>query len=358
MPVAKRTLEPSKDGSAKKQKAGGSIMSFFGAPKGGSSLSSVKSSPASKFNKDEWIASLTPEQTDLLKLEIETLDPEWMAALKDQLVTKEFLDLKKFLKQEINSGAKVFPPAEDVYSWSRYTPLHQVKVLVVGQDPYHGLGQAHGLCFSVRPPTPAPPSLKNIFTAVAKDYPDFQRPPNNGGLLTPWAERGVLLLNTCLTVRAHQANSHAKRGWEQFTQKVIDIVAARRTQGVVFMAWGSPAAQRVAKVDRNRHLVLQAVHPSPLSAYRGFLTCGHFKKANQWLVQRYGEDGAIDWSLVPSEPKTETEGATAESAEKTAGPAVEPVNTASTAPLTKKKSKEEFDDDELEALLASEEGLS
>ncbi len=179
----------------------------------------------------------------------------------------------------------------------RHTPLNTVKAVILGQDPYHNHNQAHGLSFSVRPPTPAPPSLKNIYKALAKDYPSFTPPPKNGGLLTPWADRGVLLLNTCLTVRAHEANSHANRGWEKFTQKVIDIVAAKRTRGVVFLAWGSPAGKRVQKVDRKRHLVLQSVHPSPLSASRGWFDCGHFKKTNEWLVGRYGEDGVVDWNL-------------------------------------------------------------
>lgn len=144
--------------------------------------------------------------------------------------------------------------------------------MILGQDPYHNFNQAHGLCFSVRPPTPAPPSLKNIYTALKNDYPTFRPPPKNGGLLTPWADNGVLLLNTCLTVRAHQANSHANKGWEKFTQKVIDIVNERRTKGVVFLAWGSPAQKRTTKVNKKRHLVLTSVHPSPLSAYKGFVS--------------------------------------------------------------------------------------
>lgn len=180
---------------------------------------------------------------------------------------------------------------------SRHTPFHSVKVVIIGQDPYHNLNQAHGLAFSVRPPTPAPPSLKNMYKALAIDFPSFVPPPNRSGLLTPWADRGVLLLNTCLTVRAHEANSHANRGWERFTQKVIDLVAARRARGVVFMAWGTPAGKRVVKVNPERHLVLKSVHPSPLSASRGFFDCGHFKKANDWLVSRYGGEGEIDWSL-------------------------------------------------------------
>ena len=148
-----------------------------------------------------------------------------------------------------------------------------MKVVILGQDPYHGVNQAHGLCFSVRPPTPAPPSLKNIYKLLKTEYPSFSPPPKNGGLLTPWADRGVLLLNTCLTVRSGEANSHANKGWEKFTQKVIDIVARKRTQGVVFLAWGKPAASRVTKVDKIRHHILRSVHPSPLSANGGFVSC-------------------------------------------------------------------------------------
>lgn len=158
---------------------------------------------------------------------------------------------------------------------SRHTPLNTVKAVILGQDPYHNINQAHGLCFSVRPPTPAPPSLKNIYIALKKQYPDFEAPPKNGGLLTPWADRGVLLLNTCLTVRAHEANSHSQKGWERFTQKVIDTVNRVRTNGVVFLAWGTPAQQRCRSVNAQRHLVLKSVHPSPLSAHKGFVSLLH-----------------------------------------------------------------------------------
>lgn len=312
--------------SAKKVRPNASIASFFTAPKPAPAASSR---PSSKFNFDKaaWVASLTDEQRGLLQLEIDTLHESWLAELKDEIVTKEFLDLKRFLNREATAGTKVFPPREDIYSWydlvifcrpvcthhlpshrSRHTPFHEVKVVVVGQDPYHNDGQAHGLAFSVRPPTVAPPSLKNIYKALAIDYPDFVPPPNRGGLLTPWADRGVLLLNTCLTVRAHSANSHVNRGWERFTQKVIDLVAARRTRGVVYIAWGTPAGKRVAKIDQKRHLVLKSVHPSPLSASRGFFDCGHFKKANEWLRVTYGTDAEIDWSLGTS---TSTTGADA-----------------------------------------------
>ncbi len=184
----------------------------------------------------------------------------------------------------------------------------------MGQDPYHNFGQAHGLAFSVKPPVAPPPSLKNMYTALKKDYPGtFQPPPpQQGGLLTPWAERGVLLLNTCLTVRVHEANSHANHGWERFTQRIIDLVAQRRTRGVVFMAWGSPAAKRVVKIDGARHLVLRSVHPSPLSAHRGFFDCGHFRAANDWLVKHYGAAGEIDWSLLPGTSTIEGGGAATE----------------------------------------------
>lgn len=312
----KATDNPTKD--SKKSKANGSITSFFAPPKTVSSGSKVagttieKFEPAVKWDKEAWVKKLTDEQKELLKLEIDTLHESWLKELRDEVCSKEFMELKKFLQREKESGKKVFPPLEDVYSWyvslvlhplilikyrSRHTPLNTVKAVILGQDPYHNVNQAHGLSFSVRPPTPAPPSLKNIYKCLSNDYPSFRPPPKNGGLLTPWADRGVLLLNTCLTVRAHEANSHSNRGWEKFTQKVIDIVAAKRTKGVVFLAWGTPAGKRVSKVDRKKHCVLQSVHPSPLSASRGWFDCGHFKKTNEWLVGRYGEGSEIDWDL-------------------------------------------------------------
>lgn len=293
--------------AAKKPKANASITSFFTQPKPKPNPSSDPSHPASSptapatepvpFDKEAWLGKLTAEQKDLLKLEIDTLHESWLGALKDEVLTDSFLNLKRFLKKEVDAGKKVFPPREDIYSWSRHTPLPSVKAVILGQDPYHNVNQAHGLCFSVRAPTPAPPSLKNIYIALKKDYPEFKAPPKNGGLLTPWADRGVLLLNTCLTVRAHEANSHANHGWEKFTQAVLNTVAKKRTRGVVFLAWGSPAQKRCAGINGQKHLVLKSVHPSPLSASRGFFECGHFKKANEWLKERYGDDGVIDWNL-------------------------------------------------------------
>ncbi|KAF2175537.1 uracil-DNA glycosylase [Zopfia rhizophila CBS 207.26] len=287
MSLKRKAAEVATD--AKKAKVNSSITSFFGAPKSAAS--------AAKFDKDAWVEKLSDEQKDLLKLEIDTLHDSWLPHLKDVLVSPQFLELKRFLKKELASGKTIYPPMKDVYSWSRHTPLDTVKAVIMGQDPYHGPNQAHGLCFSVRPPTPAPPSLRNIYTALKKDYPDFQAPPKNGGLLTPWADRGVLLINTVLTVRRSEANSHQGKGWEQLTQKVIETVAKVRSNGVVFLAWGTPAANRVKDVNKEKHLILKSVHPSPLSASRGWFDCHHFVKTNEWLVQRYGKDAGIDWNL-------------------------------------------------------------
>ncbi|KIM97830.1 hypothetical protein OIDMADRAFT_105318 [Oidiodendron maius Zn] len=292
-------------GDVKKPKGNGSITSFFGAPKtvlsttkaNGNSNGPSSSPVSSTWDKEAWVKKLSGEQKQLLALEIGTLHESWLKELKDEITSESFLELKRFLKTEAQSGKKIYPPSEDVYSWSRHTPFNTVKAVIIGQDPYHNVNQAHGLCFSVRPPTIPPPSLKNIFTCLKNDFPTFRPPPNNSGLLTPWADRGVLLLNTALTVRAHDANSHAGKGWEKFTQKVIDIVAAKRTRGVVFLAWGKPAGLRVKDVNRARHCVLQSVHPSPLSASRGFFQCGHFKKTNEWLVKTYGAGSEIDWDL-------------------------------------------------------------
>ncbi|KAK9459671.1 uracil-DNA glycosylase-like protein [Lipomyces oligophaga] len=249
------------------------------------------------FDKQKWVDSLTSEQRELLALEIHTMDDSWLAVLHAELTKAYFLKLKRFLIAEDKAGEKILPPAKDVYSWSRLTPLDKVKVVILGQDPYHNFNQAHGLAFSVLPPTPTPPSLRNIFISLKNDYPEFVPPANKLGDLTPWAERGVLLLNTCLTVRAHSANSHAGKGWEQFTEKVISVVAENRSKGVVFLAWGSPAGKRIEKIDKRKHCILRSVHPSPLSASRGFFDCQHFLKTNEWLAMKYGPEAIIDWKL-------------------------------------------------------------
>ncbi|KAG7453055.1 uracil-DNA glycosylase [Guyanagaster necrorhizus] len=206
--------------------------------------------------------------------------------------------LKHFLLQEHKSHT-IYPSMADIYSWSRLTPLEAVKVVILGQDPYHNVGQAHGLSFSVLPPTKIPGSLQNIYKQIANDIPSFVIPQT--GNLSPIARLGVLWLNTSLTVRAHKAYSHAGKGWETFTTQVIRAVTSRADgKGVVFMAWGLPAQKTCDKIgiDETKHLVLRSPHPSPLSAHRGFIGNGHFRKANEWLLNRYGDGAEIKWDIL------------------------------------------------------------
>lgn len=199
--------------------------------------------------------------------------------------------LAAFLAAEERSGKVIYPPSSHCFNALNSTPLDKVEVVILGQDPYHGPGQAHGLCFSVRPEVPVPPSLVNIFKEIRDDL--GIEPPDHG-CLQPWAERGVLLLNSVLTVLQGQAGAHQGKGWETFTDKVIETVNRER-QGVVFLLWGSYARKKGQHIDRDRHLVLEGPHPSPLSAYRGFFGCKHFSRANEWL-QGNGQR-PIDWSL-------------------------------------------------------------
>lgn len=196
------------------------------------------------------------------------------------------------VKQARAAGEVIYPPEADVFNAFRFTEFHQLKVVILGQDPYHGPNQAHGLCFSVRPGVAVPPSLKNIYKELALEDPDFTIP--NHGYLENWARQGVLLLNTVLTVVANQPNSHRHLGWETFTDNVIKVIS-QRADPVVFLLWGSHAINKQRLIDSSRHHVLTAPHPSPLSAHRGFLGCGHFTKANA-LLEAMGKS-AIDWRL-------------------------------------------------------------
>ncbi|TNY22014.1 uracil-DNA glycosylase-like protein [Rhodotorula diobovata] len=251
----------------------------------------------------------SPSEADLLALECTSVGPSWLEHLQSELRKPYFLELKRFLWREGLKGTqdrdkgtlKVFPPAHDVYAWSRYTPLQDVKVVILGQDPYHDDGQAHGLCFSVRPGVKIPPSLRNIYKEIKDEYPDFEVPKH--GNLISLARRGVLLLNTSLTVSPHKAGSHSNKGWETFTDKVVELVDKHGGggKGVVVLAWGQWAAKRVAKMDKKKHLILTSAHPSPLSARRGFFGNGHFKKANAWLKERHGDDAQIDWTTLDPE---------------------------------------------------------
>ena len=216
----------------------------------------------------------------------------WQESLGTEKSKPYFQHILAAVKAERESGQVVYPPAADVFSAFKATEFNQVKVVILGQDPYHGAGQAHGLAFSVRPEVKIPPSLLNIYKELAADIAGFEMPQH--GYLQHWAEQGVLLLNTVLMVRAGQAHSHAPLGWEIFTDNVIAQLNQQR-EHIVFMLWGSHAQKKGAFIDRNRHFVLTAPHPSPLSAYRGFLGCKHFSQANTYL-QAHGV-AAVDWQV-------------------------------------------------------------
>ena len=216
----------------------------------------------------------------------------WHEAIGAEKAQPYFRQILTHVRAERESGQTVYPPAADVFNAFKYTEFADVKVVILGQDPYHNEGQAHGLAFSVREGVAVPPSLVNIYKELADDIAGFSVPPH--GCLTRWAEQGVLLLNTVLTVRAHRAHSHADLGWETFTDRVVAQINAGR-ENVVFMLWGSHAQKKGTMIDRSRHLVLSAPHPSPLSAYRGFFGCRHFSRANAYLAA-HGIT-PIDWQL-------------------------------------------------------------
>ncbi|WP_287979104.1 uracil-DNA glycosylase [Sphingomonas sp.] len=225
------------------------------------------------------------------------MDPSWLEPLRTALDTPEMTALRDYLRAEEAAGRHVFPPREDRFRALELTPLSDVRAVILGQDPYHGPGQAHGLCFSVRPGVKTPPSLVNIYKELQADCGIAPAPH---GLLEHWARQGVLLLNSVLTVEQARAASHRGRGWETFTDAIVRLVAAK-DEPVVFMLWGSYAQKKaafVADVSRGgRHLVLKAPHPSPLSAHTGWFGTGHFSKANAFL-EAHGR-GRIDWALPP-----------------------------------------------------------
>ncbi len=199
--------------------------------------------------------------------------------------------LSEFLRAELHAGKTIYPPPRRIFAALDATPFEQVKVVILGQDPYHGPGQAHGLCFSVLPGVAPPPSLVNIFAEIQSDL-GIARPDH--GCLLPWARQGVLLLNSVLTVERGLAGSHQGKGWEGFTDAVVDHLNRER-DGLVFLLWGSPAQAKGRLVDATRHRILKAPHPSPLSAHRGFLGCRHFSLANQWLIEHH--QAPILWQL-------------------------------------------------------------
>lgn len=213
---------------------------------------------------------------------------DWLAPLSPEFKKPYYARLYKTLKEEY-STRRIYPPAEDLFRAFDLTPLSQVKAVILGQDPYHGYGQAMGLCFSVRPGVEVPPSLVNIYQELHDDCGCYI--PNNG-CLTKWARQGVLLLNTVLTVRAHQANSHRGIGWEEFTDAAIRVLN-QQDRPIVFLLWGRPAQMKKEMLNNPRHLILEAPHPSPLSAFRGFFGCRHFSRTNAFLEKNGVEP--IDW---------------------------------------------------------------
>lgn len=217
---------------------------------------------------------------------------DWNPVLRAELAKPYFADLRTFVDAERRRTA-VYPPADEVFAALHLTPFADVKVLILGQDPYHGPGQAHGLCFSVRPGTDIPPSLTNIYIELESDL-GLPRPDH--GCLDAWARQGVLLLNATLTVRSRQAASHQGKGWETFTDAVIDAVNAK-PEPVVFILWGSSARRKKALVDASRHVIIESPHPSPLSAHRGFFGSRPFSRANEALVAA-GRD-PVDWRIPP-----------------------------------------------------------
>ncbi len=215
---------------------------------------------------------------------------DWLEYIGEEFSKPYYRELYKFILSEYNRTT-IYPPKDDLLNAFNYTPLSKVKVVILGQDPYHEPGQAHGLSFSVLPGQDAPPSLVNIYNELKDDLGCYI--PNNG-YLKKWADQGVLLLNTVLTVRAHNANSHKGRGWEQFTDAAIRAVN-KQDRPIVYLLWGRPAQMKADMIDNPKHLVLKAPHPSPLSAYRGFFGCKHFSMCNDFLIKN-GEE-PIDWQI-------------------------------------------------------------
>ena len=217
------------------------------------------------------------------------INSSWKKEIGDEFEKPYFKALAEFVRQEYKSGV-VYPPPQNIFQAFELCPFEKVEVVILGQDPYHGPRQANGLCFAVGEGTPLPPSLQNIFKEIEAEYKEPIK--HKSGDLSRWAKQGVLLLNATLTVRAHSAGSHQNKGWEEFTDAVVKALSEKR-EHLVFMLWGNYAKQKGAHIDRTKHLVLEAAHPSPFSAYNGFFGCNHFKKANEYLEKHNKKP--IDW---------------------------------------------------------------
>ncbi|PWN38012.1 uracil-DNA glycosylase [Meira miltonrushii] len=345
---ASSTTTPSKANGAANSQTNGIASSQTSIPSKSPASTPSKQPTSSLSTTSAYLTHGDP------RVEKETMDPEWYERLSGEMEKDYFKKLKHFLQGEVQSKKTIYPPAQLIHSWSRLTPLSTVKVVVVGQDPYHGQNQACGHSFSVPKGIAVPGSLKNIYKELVEEYGSGFVPPKHG-CLDGWAKQGVLLLNACLTVEAHKAGSHHNKGWEPFTQTILRAIAedaakgpkasvktstianmfgkaaekqgvkpaivtpsssntaksssddssqSSSSKGVVFLAWGLPAAKTLAEAGitekSSNILLLKSPHPSPLSAHRGFLGNGHFKKANEWLESesRYGSGGGIDWTKL------------------------------------------------------------
>jgi len=224
------------------------------------------------------------------------LEESWKGVLEAEFEKEYMKKLRSFLQSQHEQKRIIYPGKSLIFNAFEHTPFDKVKVVIIGQDPYHGTNQAHGLSFSVQKGVPIPPSLKNIFKELKAEYSDFQFPEH--GDLSSWADQGVLLLNASLTVEASKPGSHQNQGWEKFTDQVIQTLSEQRT-GIVFLLWGKFAQAKAALIDQSKHLVLMAAHPSPFSAYNGFYGCNHFIKANEYLVENGGM--GVDWGKLENE---------------------------------------------------------
>ncbi|XP_004416226.1 PREDICTED: uracil-DNA glycosylase [Odobenus rosmarus divergens] len=249
--------------------------------------------PSSPLSPEQLIRIQKNKAAALLRLAARNVPvgfgESWKKPLSAEFGKPYFIKLMGFVAEE-RKHYTVYPPPHQVFTWTQMCDIRHVKVVILGQDPYHGPSQAHGLCFSVQRPVPPPPSLENIYKELSTDIEGFVHPGH--GDLSGWAKQGVLLLNAVLTVRAHQANSHKERGWEQFTDAVVSWLN-QNSNGLVFLLWGSYAQKKGSAIDRKRHHVLQTAHPSPLSVYRGFFGCRHFSKTNE-LLRKSGKE-PINW---------------------------------------------------------------
>jgi len=259
--------------------------------------SPVKESPLSPEQKEKCgqnkLKAKILQLSKKLPIITPTIGQTWYSALSEVFGKDWFAKLSDFVCNERGKHT-VYPDQKEVWEWTKRTRIEQTRVVILGQDPYHGPGQAHGLCFSVKPGIAPPPSLVNIFKELESDIEGFQKPKH--GCLVGWADQGVLLLNAVLTVRRGEANSHKDRGWEKLTDAVISWIS-KNLSGVVFLLWGTPAQKKASMVDKAKHHLLKCVHPSPLSAYRGFLGCKHFSKCNE-LLEKQGKP-PINWNHLP-----------------------------------------------------------